>query len=89
MIHGYPSENKLEPDLDPVVVEEGMRLVEDLLRTWASSSAVQDDGDVVMGDAEANETPEAQLEALKKCVEQFRPQLEGNAWVQRLMTTLA
>jgi DNA mismatch repair protein MSH2 len=81
-------ENKPEPDLDPAVIEEGTRVVEELLRTWAARSPSQDGEDVFMADGQADESPETQLEALKKCVDAFRPRLEGNAWVQRVLTTL-
>ena len=84
----FHAENKPEPDLDPAVIEEGTRLVEEVLRTWAASSAPQDGEDVVMADSD-EESAEAQLAALKKCMEEFKPRLEGNAWVQRLLTTLA
>ncbi len=39
-----------------------------------------------MGDEEASE--EAQLEELRRCVEQFRPKIEGNPWVQSVLATL-
>lgn len=73
-----------QPNIPSEVVEEGIRLVEELLRTWSSQ---QEDGeDIVMSDDEA--TPEAQLEELKRCVERFRPQIEGNEWLKSLLTSL-
>ncbi len=67
------------------MIEEGTKIVEEMLRAWASRSA--DDGeDVVMGDEHAS--PEEQLEVLKRCVEQFRPKIESNPWAQSLLASL-
>ena len=77
-----------DADIPLEVVEEGSRLVEELLRTWASRTTAHDGEDVVMADDE-DDSPEAQLAELRQCVEQFRPQLEQNLWAQRLLETLA
>ncbi|KAI0646460.1 DNA mismatch repair protein [Trametes meyenii] len=77
---------KAEPDLPPDVVEEGTRIVEQLLKEWAATQGGQDGEDVVMGDEGAD--PDAQLEELKRCVEKFRPQIEGNPWAQSLLASL-
>ncbi|KAL7284083.1 hypothetical protein ACG7TL_001363 [Trametes sanguinea] len=74
------STHKTEPELPSEVVEEGTRIVEELLRTWAETQSGHDGEDVVMGDEEPS--LEAQLEELKRCVEKFRPQIESNPWVQ-------
>lgn len=66
------------------VTEEGIRIVEDLLRKWSESTGGDDGGDVIMEDI----SPEAQLTELRRCVEQFRPQIEQNAWVQSLLDSL-
>lgn len=75
-----------EPSLPPEMVEEGTKIVEDMLRTWASRVSEQDDDDVLMEDVEDSST--TQLEELKRCVEQFRPQIEGNPWVQHVLASL-
>lgn len=74
-----------EPDLSAEVVDEGTRIVEELLRTWASHVSEQD-GDIIMADAD--DSSENQLEELKKCVDQFRPRIESNAWVQHVLASL-
>ena len=74
--------------MDPDVVEEGTKLVEQLLKTWAARASTQDGEDVVMAENDEADDPEAQLAELKKCIEEFRPQLEGNLWVQKVLTTL-
>jgi len=61
--------------------EEGVHIVEDLLRAWASG----DDGDdVLMSD---DMSPEGQVEELRRCVERFRPRIESNEWLQSLLTS--
>ncbi|EIW77166.1 DNA mismatch repair protein [Coniophora puteana RWD-64-598 SS2] len=65
------------------VTQQGVELVEELLRKFASSSK-QDGEDVMMDDP----TPEEQLEELKRCVEEFRPRIDANPWVQSLLTSL-
>lgn len=86
-LEDFNSESKAgEPQLPPEVVEEGTRIVEELLRTWASQISQRDGDDIVMEDSEDSAATE--LEKLKRCVEQFRPQIEGNAWVQHLLASL-
>ncbi|KAI9065630.1 DNA mismatch repair protein [Trametes sanguinea] len=80
------SAHKTEPELPPEVVEEGTRIVEELLRTWAETQSGNDGEDVVMADEDSS--PEAQLEELKRCVEKFRPQIESNPWAQHVLTSL-
>ena len=60
--------------------------MEEMLRAWASSQSGHDGEDVVMGDEDAS--PEEQLEELRRCVEQFRPRIESNAWAQNLIASL-
>ena len=71
-----------EPAVAPEVTEEGIQIVQQLLKAWASNA---DGEDVIMAD---DVSPEAQLEELRMCVEKFRPQIEGNAWLQEMITSL-
>ena len=66
------------------VMEQGIQIVEELLRTWAESTSGTDGEDVVMDDVSAD----VQLEELRRCVEGFRPRIEGNAWVQSVISSL-
>ncbi|KAI9568665.1 DNA mismatch repair protein [Boletus coccyginus] len=66
------------------VMEQGIQIVEELLRTWAESTSGTDGEDVVMEDVSAD----VQLEELRRCVEEFRPRIEGNAWVQSMISSL-
>ncbi|KZT10399.1 DNA mismatch repair protein [Laetiporus sulphureus 93-53] len=79
--------NDSEPQLPAEVVEEGTKIIEELLRTWASMPPDHDGEDVTMAE-EDEPSPAAQLEQLKRCVEQFRPQIEANAWVQSILASL-
>ncbi|KAI0732603.1 DNA mismatch repair protein [Fomitopsis betulina] len=76
-----------EPGLSEEVVEEGTRIVEDLLRAWTANSAQMDDEDTVMTD---DDEPDAatQLAELKVIFERFQPRLEGNTWVQSVLASL-
>ncbi|KII91117.1 hypothetical protein PLICRDRAFT_51307 [Plicaturopsis crispa FD-325 SS-3] len=75
-----------EPGITPEVTDEGIKIVEDLLRAWSSGSAA--DGEDVVMDESDDQSPEEQLAELKKYVEQFRPQIESNTWLQTVLTSL-
>ena len=76
-----------EPELSEEVVEEGTKIVEELLQTWAANSAQVDGEDIVMADGDVPDAA-TQLAELKRCFEQFRPKLETNPWVQSVLTSL-
>lgn len=76
-----------DPALSEETVEEGTKIVEEFLRTWAANTAQTDDEDVVMADDDESDAA-AQLAELKKCFERFQPKLEGNAWVQSVLASL-
>jgi DNA mismatch repair protein MSH2 len=63
-----------------------VQIVEDLLRTWAGSQSSTVDGEDV--NMEAEQTPEQQLDELRRCVDAFKPRIESNPWVQSLLTAL-
>jgi DNA mismatch repair protein MSH2 len=69
-------------------VEEGSKIVTELLRAWASripQGAGEDGEDVVMSDDLSSED---QLSELKRCFEEFKPQIEANPWCQSILTSL-
>lgn len=70
-------------DIPKEVAEEGMQIVEDVLRTWASRTASQDAMDVDGEDGGFD--VEAELAALHGCFEEFKPKMEGNKWVQAML----
>ncbi|KAF9226411.1 DNA mismatch repair protein [Gyrodon lividus] len=72
-----------EPQHSDEVTQEGIQIVEELLRKWAETTGT-DGEDIVMGDISAD----TQLEELRRCVEEFRPRIEGNAWVQSMISSL-
>lgn len=76
----------MDDQISKEVTEEGIQVMEEFLRTW-SSRGPQDDGeDVVM--ANDDQDPEAQVQELKTCLEQFRPRIENNRWLQSVLTSL-
>lgn len=81
-LEDFGSTEQFEPAALPEVTEEGIQIVEELLRVWASNA---DGDDVIMSDDLA---PAAQLQGLKDCVEGFRPRIENNAWLQSMLTSL-
>ncbi|KZV76588.1 DNA mismatch repair protein [Peniophora sp. CONT] len=77
----------VDQELPEEVVEEGVRLVEQLLRKWSSTKGT-DGEDVVMGD-EGEDDVEAQLNELRACFEEAGPALQENAWVKNLLASLS
>ncbi|KAF8480131.1 DNA mismatch repair protein [Russula ochroleuca] len=75
-----------ESQFSPEVIENGVQIVEELLKTWASRtpSAAQDE-DVVMSD---DLSPEAQLAELKDCFSTYQGRMDNNPWVQSLLASL-
>ncbi|KAJ8701458.1 MSH2 protein [Pleurotus ostreatus] len=86
-LEDFGGENSSTQDVaSEVIAEEGITIVEELLRTWASkASRSSTDADV---DMDGEVSTEIQLDELRQCVELFRPQLEQNAWIQSLLGSL-
>lgn len=74
-----------ESQFSPEVIESGVQIVEELLKTWASQAPAADDEDVVMAD---DLSSEAQLTELKSCFSTYQERLENNPWVQSLLASL-
>ncbi len=68
------------------ITEEGSKVIEDLLRSWATQTS-QDDEDVDMDMGDDNKAEE-ELLALRRCAEQYKDRIESNPWIQSLLTTL-
>lgn len=75
----------METDFPENITKEGVEIMEEILRTWASKTSEQDGEDLVMSD---DSTPEKQLEELRKCMESFQPQIEKNPWLQSVISSL-
>lgn len=78
-------EKKAEDAIPQEVTEEGLQVMEEFLRAWSAQQDSTDGEDVIMAD---EEDPEANLEKLKKCMEQFRPRIENNRWLQSVLSSL-
>jgi DNA mismatch repair protein MSH2 len=75
-----------ESQFSPEVIENGVQIVEELLKTWASQTpSAAHDEDVVMSD---DLTPEAQLAELKNCFSAYQERIDSNPWVQSLLASL-
>jgi len=74
-----------ESQFSPEVIESGVQIIEELLKTWASRAPAADDEDVVMAD---DLSPEAELAELKSCFSTYQERLENNPWVQSLLASL-
>jgi len=71
-------------DIPKEIAEEGMGIVEDVLRAWTSRTAASQDAMDV--DEEGGEFDvEAELVALRSCFEEFKPKTESNKWVQTVL----
>lgn len=81
----YPDQTDVAvEDIPKEVAEEGMQIVEDILRTWTSrTTASQDAMDVDGDDGEFD--VDAELAALRSCIEEFKPKTEGNEWVKTML----
>ncbi|KAG6841000.1 hypothetical protein C0991_002780 [Blastosporella zonata] len=74
-----------EDAITPEVTEEGLKIMEDFLRTWSTQPSSQDE-DVVMADGD--EDADSQLRELRQCMEAFRPRIENNRWLQTVLSSL-
>ncbi|KAJ7255181.1 muts domain V-domain-containing protein [Mycena rebaudengoi] len=83
-LEDFGGEKKHDSGFSPELTDEGIKLVEELLLEWSSQSGGADGEDVVMED----DSPEAQLEELKRCVAKFQPQIEANPWLVSVLGSL-
>ncbi|KAH8097021.1 DNA mismatch repair protein [Cristinia sonorae] len=71
----------------PEVIEEGTQLIAQILDEW--SAARPTDEDVAMTDADdEDDDTESQLAELKKCMDEYKDRLKGNAWVRQMLQSL-
>lgn len=69
------------------MTDEGIKVVEEFLAQWAASNeAAQDGEDIMMGSDDLEGDHE--LERLKACVGEFLPRIDGNPWLQSVLSTL-
>lgn len=61
-----------------------MQIVEDMLRTWTSRTAASQDA-MDVDEEGGGFDAEAELVALRSCFEEFKPKIDGNAWVQTIL----
>lgn len=71
-------------DISKEVTEEGMQIVEDVLRAWTSRTSASHDAMDVDGEDDEFDV-EAELAALRSCFEDSKSKIEGNKWVQTML----
>ncbi|EEB98177.1 hypothetical protein MPER_02361 [Moniliophthora perniciosa FA553] len=76
----------MDDDFPAEVTDEGIEIVEAVLRSW-SSKKTSDGEDIVMLDS-LEEDIDNQLGEVRRCVEELRPQIEGNAWLKKMLVGL-
>ncbi|THV05363.1 DNA mismatch repair protein [Dendrothele bispora CBS 962.96] len=84
-LEDFGDDKHMDTDIPPEVTDEGIAIVQELLKKWASENPRPDDEDVVMHDEQETET---QLAELRTLVEEFRPRIESNQWLQSLLVSL-
>ncbi|KAF8217826.1 DNA mismatch repair protein [Mycena galopus ATCC 62051] len=82
-LEDFGAEKPMQSGFPPELTDEGMKLVDELLSAWAQPA--QDGEDIVMTD----DSPQAQLEQLKRCVAQFQPRIEANPWLVSVLGSLS
>ena len=61
-----------------------MQIVEDMLRTWSSRTVASQDA-MDIDEEGGGLDVDAELAALRSCFEEFKPKIDGNAWVQTIL----
>lgn len=81
-----PTEEDKENKFDEETTKEGVKIMEDILRAWAGDR--DRDEDVVMADADGEDSYEAQLQKLKEVLQQHGAAIQNNAWLQDVVNNL-
>ncbi|KAJ7021388.1 muts domain V-domain-containing protein [Mycena alexandri] len=83
-LEDFGGEKRIDSEFSVDVTDEGIKIVDELLSAWAHPAGVGED--IVMADAD--DSPETQLEELKRCVAQFRTKIEANPWLVSVLGSL-
>ncbi|KAJ3503070.1 hypothetical protein NMY22_g18379 [Coprinellus aureogranulatus] len=84
-LEDFGKEDK-ETKFDEETTREGVQIMEEILRAWASNQDA--DEDVVMGDADDEDSYEAQLKQLKDVIQKHHDAIQKNAWLQDVVMNL-
>ena len=86
-LEDFGGEHKREYTHPKEITDEGSKIVEEFLTTWASQcAAAKSDGeDVVMDN---DDDVDREITILKETLEKYRDRIEGNPWIQSLIATL-
>lgn len=70
-----------------VPVTEGIQIMEEFLWTWASQGSMKDGEDIIMAEDDGDDVSRSQVRELRDCLEDFRPRIENNQWLQSILTS--
>ncbi|KAJ3545219.1 hypothetical protein NMY22_g2523 [Coprinellus aureogranulatus] len=84
-LEDFGKEDK-ETKFDEETTREGVEIMEEILRAWASNQDA--DEDVVMGDADDEDSYEVQLKQLKDVIQKHHDAIQKNAWLQDAVMNL-
>ena len=65
-------------------MDDGSRIIEDLLHSWARKCEGKDGDDVIMDEVD----PDASLEFLRQCVSEQKSRIDNNPWTVSLLSSL-
>ena len=65
-------------------MDEGSRIIEDLLRSWTRRREGDDGEDVIMDEVDSEES----LDMLKECLSEYKARIDGNPWTVSLLSSL-
>ncbi|THH09566.1 hypothetical protein EW145_g1915 [Phellinidium pouzarii] len=84
-LEDFGGEHEETPAHSKELTEEGSKIVEEMLHLWASRCASStENGEDIMDDDDVDK----EIAILRDCVESYRDRIDGNPWVQSLLTTL-
>ena len=61
--------------------------MEEFLRAWSSRSPDKDGDDIIMVGDDDDQNSESQVMELRSCLQEFRPRIEKNQWLQSVLTS--
>nr|DBA11318.1 TPA_inf: MSH2 [Pseudozyma tsukubaensis] len=80
-----PSSTSVLDSLPEDVTKEGAALIDEFLKTWASRTSKLSSQDGSDAKRAKHADPEAELQELRRVVDEFRPRIEGNAWAAKVL----
>jgi DNA mismatch repair protein MSH2 len=74
-------------DLIPArITEEGIQIMEEFLCAWSYRGPAKDGEDIIMTGDDHRDMG-SQVKELRSCLEEFRPRIEKNQWLQSVLAS--